>query len=181
MANFKLFNCLVFFAILLPSLLAIGQDIYRWTDNQGITHFSDTQPPKGQNLQRMTLPSAAKLPTIPNQISALDKDFAANSKENQPLTMLNVEISNLVDQQTIRNSRGFIMVQAGLNQKLSETQSLQLVIDSQPYGAEPEQNKWSLVNIDRGTHTFSINIVENGKVIASSKTITVHLHRTRLK
>ncbi|EEY45134.1 hypothetical protein VMA_003213 [Vibrio mimicus VM223] len=55
------------------------------------------------------------------------------------------------------------------------------MMDGRPYGAPTNQPVWELKNIDRGTHTFTIQAIENGKLIASSSIITVHLHRATVK
>ncbi len=108
-------------------------------------------------------------------------DKKTSTKAEQQEETITVTLANLQDDQTIRSSRGYITVQGELSRKLGIGEALQLMMDTQPYGAPQTQALWELQNIDRGTHTFSINVVESGKVIASSKTITVHLHRTTVK
>jgi len=56
-------------------------------------------------------------------------------------------------------------------------EQLQLIMDGKTLGAPSTKTVWQLENIDRGTHSFSIQAVGSGKVIASSSLITVHLHR----
>lgn len=35
-----------------------GQTVYRWTDEKGVVHFSDSSPPKGTKYERHRLPAA---------------------------------------------------------------------------------------------------------------------------
>ena len=190
---------------------AFATSIYKWTDPNGVVHFSDTPPPENahhsEELSLPNLQSAAPQPQYgapsPDQaqLSATATATAtATANETRPAAFtqpatetlpsnalpihsqpVTIHIDNLKNDQTIRSNRGFITVQATLNRKLQIGESLQLLMDAQPYGAPQTQSLWELTNIDRGTHTFSVNLVENGKVIASSKTITVHLHRTTVK
>lgn len=118
----------------------------------------------------------------PAENSELAKDKANTEKQSaEEDKKIVLKITSLQDDQTIRSNRGFITVQVELSKKLGIGQSLQLMMDTQPYGAPQTPSLWELKNIDRGSHTFSVNVVESGKVIASSNTITVHLHRTTVK
>ncbi|RCS69215.1 DUF4124 domain-containing protein [Vibrio casei] len=187
----------------------LASEIYKWTDNKGVLHFSDTPPPKQvKNEETLKLPDI-KTPAPAPQYGAssnVDKPLTKqNNTPNKPSKMaenskiisqskaeskaeehsipkkITITIENLVDDQTIRSSRGFITIQAAINRNLSIGEQLQLMLDRQPYGAPQTKRLWELENINRGTHIFSINIVESGKVIASSNPITVHLHRTTVK
>ncbi|WP_287025230.1 DUF4124 domain-containing protein [Vibrio sp.] len=118
----------------------------------------------------------------PVENSELTKDQPETTKQSAEADKkITLKIISLQDDQTIRSNRGFITVQVELSKKLGVGQSLQLMMDTQPYGAPQTPSLWELKNIDRGSHTFSVNVVESGKVIASSNTITVHLHRTTVK
>lgn len=118
----------------------------------------------------------------PVENSELTKDQLETTKPSSEADKkIGLKIISLQDDQTIRSNRGFITVQVELSKKLGVGQSLQLMMDTQPYGAPQTPSLWELKNIDRGSHTFSVNVVESGKVIASSNTITVHLHRTTVK
>ncbi len=79
--------------------------------------------------------------------------------------------------QTIRDNRGRMTLEVELNRPLSVDEHLQLLMDGKPYGAPSTKTVWHLNNIERGSHTFSIQAFGFGKVIASSKFVTVHLHR----
>ncbi|MGV3001970.1 DUF4124 domain-containing protein [Vibrio sp. E150_018] len=213
---------------LIMSQVALAGQVYKWTDSNGVTHFSDNPPPEKANRKEVLSLPDIKAPAPEPQYSdstqvaqaqnsatnSLDSTEAPNSpatqhtpetqnltnatkpEENDELSKdkantkkqssesdkkIALKIVSLQDDQTIRSNRGFITVQVELSKKLGIGQSLQLMMDTQPYGAPQTPSLWELKNIDRGSHTFSVNIVESGKVIASSNTITVHLHRTTVK
>lgn len=133
----------------------------------------DQDVPETENMANTT-PPAAKSELAEDKYNTTKQSAEADKK-------IALKIISLQDDQTIRSNRGFITVQVELNKKLEIGQSLQLMMDTQPYGAPQTQPLWELKNIDRGSHTFLVNVVESGKVIASSNTITVHLHRTTVK
>ncbi|TVO38245.1 DUF4124 domain-containing protein [Vibrio algivorus] len=133
----------------------------------------DQDVPETENMANTT-PPATKSELAEDKHNTTKQSVEADKK-------IALKIISLQDDQTIRSNRGFITVQVDLNKKLEIGQSLQLMMDTQPYGAPQTPPLWELKNIDRGSHTFLVNVVESGKVIASSNTITVHLHRTTVK
>ncbi|OEF29499.1 hypothetical protein A1QC_04070 [Vibrio rumoiensis 1S-45] len=184
----------------MPIHFAAANEIYKWTDSKGILHFSDTPPPEQvKNEERLKLPdikAPAPAPqygsssTIDKPIDTPDTTLSAamtalpaipENMEPTETKKISLNITNLTENQTIRSNRGIIAVQVALNRKLGIGEHLQLMLDTQPYGAPQTTLLWELENINRGAHTFSVNVVESGKVIASSNPITVHLHRTTVK
>lgn len=69
--------------LLLGSPLAHGE-IYRWIDDQGVTHFSQTPPPRGDYQQVQPPPPPAQDPRQAQQeIDAINKDVADREKAQQ--------------------------------------------------------------------------------------------------
>jgi hypothetical protein len=153
-------------------------DIYHWKDEQGNLHFSDF--PDGQNAQVVSLPDIPPPPHVLNE-APVDWTSSPYLDQNQTNTKLTVTIASPLHDATLRNNSGDFSVSASLNGSLSETQTLQLLLDGKPYGSPQTTVRWSLTNIDRGTHTLTIQVQQSGKVIASSDTITVHLHRASVQ
>jgi hypothetical protein len=42
--------------ILLLGTYATAQTVYKWTDEQGVVHFSDNPPPRGQQFEKQDIP-----------------------------------------------------------------------------------------------------------------------------
>ncbi len=164
----------------LVSCPVFATDIYHWKDEQGNLHFSDF--PDGQNAQVLSLPDVPPPPQVLNQAPV---DWASSpfldqsqAKANAKLTLT---IASPQHDATIRNNAGDFSVSASLKGSLNEEQALQLLLDGKPYGSPQTTTSWRLTNIDRGTHTLTIQVQQSGKVIASSDTITVHLHRASVQ
>lgn len=51
-SSIRWFSRLALAALLASSLGAYAADFYRWTDDKGVTHFSD-KPPKGVNAEKV--------------------------------------------------------------------------------------------------------------------------------
>lgn len=167
--------------------LCYAQTIYTWTDNQGVVHFSDNPAPvDAKNPDSFFMPDhhQASLnhqvelatPVLKDKKNALSPE----TKKGQP-TRLTLRIASPQHEQTIRDNRGQIEINAEINRKLMVGEQLQLLLDGENYGAPQTQPRWELNNIDRGTHTFAIKALISGKLIASTEAITVHLHRATVK
>ncbi len=153
----------------MPSL---AQDVYMWIDNNDVRHFADT--PSTSNSTVLTLP---EIPQDRNQLAPTitnSQKFDNRSKTHPPLS---INIISPTNGETIRDNNGAITVKITLNRALIPTEQLQLLMNGKPIGALSTKTVWQLKKIERGSHSFSIQLVVSGKVIASSSLVTVYLHR----
>ncbi|MEF3021955.1 DUF4124 domain-containing protein [Vibrio mimicus] len=189
--------------LLLISLLWVpqiaAQNAYTWVDEKGVIHFSDSpQSDKAKSIHLPDFEAQAPAPsfdsTQPIEKEAVDTalaeaaaieeektETAAPPTTPQKLEPLKITLVYPRHDDTVRSNSGTIIIRSELNRKLAIGEQLQLMMDGRPYGAPTNQPVWELKNIDRGTHTFTIQAIENGKLIASSSIITVHLHRATVK
>ncbi|QIL85587.1 DUF4124 domain-containing protein [Vibrio sp. HDW18] len=169
-----------------------AQQIYTWVDSQGVLHFSDS--PQNDQAKSIHLPDYAAQAPAPSFDAS--QPIAENQTETKLVTTdaarkaqatktelepLAISLISPKHDETLRSNSGSILIRSELNRKLAIGEQLQLIMDGRPYGAPSHQAQWPLKNIDRGTHTFTIQAIENGKIIASSSIITVHLHRAMVK
>ncbi|MFG0604234.1 DUF4124 domain-containing protein [Vibrio mimicus] len=179
-----------------PQLAA--QNVYTWVDDNGVRHFSDSpQSDKAKSIHLPDYEAQAPAPSfdstqpvatetqaeaeLSNEALSPTEQTDATPPEPQVLEPLKVSLISPKHDDTVRNNSGTIIIRSELNRKLAVGEQLQLMMDGRPYGAPTNQPIWELKNIDRGTHTFTIQAIENGKIIASSSIITVHLHRATVK
>ncbi|MCW8348461.1 DUF4124 domain-containing protein [Vibrio sp. ZSDZ65] len=158
-------------------------DVFVWTDKQGVLHFSDT--PDHPNAQRVNMPNMTPpSPEITHVEGTKDREylpFAGDNHQKAKPQALSIRITSPAHDSTVRSNPGFIEVTGDISRPLAIDDKLQLLLDGKPYGAPKTNPYWSLKYVDRGTHTLMIQVQKNGKVIASSDTITVHLHRTTVQ
>ena len=195
-------------SLLLP-LFSHAQDIYTWVDKNGVIHFSEYTPPnsasKKEKVQMPDVKASAPAPVVlsakpiderkPVQkkqpaaseekllAPAASSDMNAKQKEKKSKEnkRLEIKITTPTNTQTIRSNRGLITIVLEANRSLKPGEHYQLIMNEKRYGAPKTENSWDLKNIDRGTHAFSVNALQSGKVIASTNTIKVHLHRNSVK
>ncbi|MFM2588502.1 DUF4124 domain-containing protein [Vibrio sp. TBV020] len=161
---------------LLFSAKSFCQTVYTWVDEDGTLHFDDA--PNHSQAQAIDLPDFAQ-PALPPQFGHSEP---AQTKPKPVAPMpLSVTITSPENNQAIRSNNGFLSVKATLNRKLKVGEQLQLTLDGKNYGALTTTPNWQLKNIDRGSHSLTIQVVKDGKLIASSLPTTVHLQRTTMK
>tara|TARA_Y100001956_G_C4121322_1_gene187573 strand:- start:1980 stop:2501 length:522 start_codon:yes stop_codon:yes gene_type:complete len=163
------------------SPLALAQTVYTWTDNNGVLHFSDT--PGGKKVKAIQMPDYQQPPPPPTFETESKVENKSREDNHQPKSLppLLITITSPEHDQALRSNAGMITIQAELNRKLNIGEQLQLQMDGANYHAPTNRPLWELRNIDRGTHTFIIQAYRDGKLIASSSPITVHLLRSSQK
>jgi hypothetical protein len=147
-------------------------DVYRWVDEQGTVHFSDS-PHLGA--------TPINLPDIQlyhqTHVLTQRKDKAPPRKHAKQ----RIKIIQPKNQATIRNNQGHVSVSIEIEPKLNEGDKIQVVLDGKPIGESQSKTQFSLKNINRGTHTISATLVDaNGQLVASTRTVTIYLHRPRI-
>ncbi|CAM3063842.1 DUF4124 domain-containing protein [Vibrio mytili] len=172
---------------LLYASTASTQIAYTWEDENGVIHFSDTPNQRSKAIALPDLEAAAPAPEVESTESlSLDTNTLSEPKpeaqqESEQPPALQLTMLTPTHDETIRSSRGLINIQLEANRKLGIGEQLQLLLDGSPYGAPQNRFTWQLKNIDRGTHTLSVQAKRSGKLIASTSPITVHLHRASVK
>lgn len=165
---------LFFLFILSNSLFADAPPIYKWTDSNGDTHFSD-KPHDG--AEEITLPkvqtySTPKIPPIeetPSEPVESD-DIYDQFKILQP-----------TDQLTVRNTQGFVPVILDVKPQLKKGDELQLIIDGNSVGSPQQNTIFSVNGLERGSHTIAAKVVNAaGKTIKTTDTITIFMQPPRI-
>lgn len=163
-----------------------AQTVYTWVDNNGTIHFSDS--PQAQKAKALNLPkydSPAPAPQFerskPVEKPSAEERQTNHEKQKQSPQPISVSIASPEHDSAIRSNAGRLMINGEINRKLAIGEQLQLIMDGRIYGAPINQPTWELKNVDRGTHIFAIQVIRDGKLIASSSPITVHLQRASVK
>ncbi|MDI1351158.1 MAG: DUF4124 domain-containing protein [bacterium] len=169
-------NKLVLCGILTLFFCTSYAQIYKWTDEQGVVHFSD-HPHQGSEkikipeVQAYSPPSPLKTEIPPIEPSSEKKDSAYQS----------ITITQPLNESTIRNNDGYVAAAVQVLPDLIKGDNLQLLFDGAPMG-EPQPNVlFQLNGIFRGKHTIAVKIVdEKGETIMTSDTITFYMFRPRV-
>ncbi|WP_419239568.1 DUF4124 domain-containing protein [Photobacterium leiognathi] len=159
---------------------AQASTIYSWTDENGVVHFTDQpQTPDATAYPLSVTEVSGNIEQTADTIAAQTTDVAVVEEPAKNITT--VSLVSPMHEQTIRNNEGIINIHAVTNSKLNNQTQAQLVLDGVVKGDPQTELTWTLDNVDRGSHQLQIQLVKGGKVIASSDSITVYLHRATVK
>ncbi|WP_318403086.1 DUF4124 domain-containing protein [Photobacterium leiognathi] len=159
---------------------AQASTIYSWTDENGVVHFTDQpQTPDATAYPLSVTEVSGNIEQTADTIAAQTTDV--DVVEEPAKTITTVSLVSPMHEQTIRNNEGIINIHAVTNSKLNNQTQAQLVLDGVVKGDPQTELTWTLDNVDRGSHQLQIQLVKDGKVIASSDSITVYLHRATVK
>lgn len=163
---------------LFVGLLALpaGAEIYRYTDANGNTVFTN-QPPDGVNSQEVKLPPA-------NTVQSPPADAYPTSDSENPsrqATYGQLAITNLPDAEAIRANNGSFTVDIAIDPQLAPGHQLQLLLDGQPYGSPGTSTRFQVLNADRGEHSLAVAVLDaRGAVLQQSDALAFTVQRVNL-
>ena len=150
-------------------------EVYRWIDKNGVVHYSDKQINGAEKIPINVAPSNKVETPAPSDNAAPTKPMPVAEKSN---TKYQASISSPEHDSTIYDNNGNISVVTAITPAFEDGQTLQLLIDGTPVGEKHQSTTLMATNIDRGSHSLQVQLIDkNGKIIASSQIITVHLRR----
>lgn len=162
--------CLLF-ALALPA----SAEIYKYTDANGNTVFTN-QPPQGTNAQEVNLPPVNTVQAPPPKTMPGNQDQGAAGATEQVYRVL--EIANLPTEEALRANNGDFTVTVHTEPQLRIGDSLQLLVDGVPYGGLVSSTQFPVTNLDRGDHSLAVQAFSGDRLIQQSPTVTVTIQRT---
>lgn len=156
-----------------PGLAAV----YKWVDEQGNVVYSD-QPRPGAEQVKVPPVSTYPAPPLPPRTAGADAPKAPAPAYTQ------VSIVQPSHDSTVRNNAGVVVISALLEPPLRSDLGHQIVLsmDGEPVGEPGPTTAIQLSNVDRGTHTLQVSVVDDaGEVLASSEPSTFHMRRVSIQ
>lgn len=154
---------LLIFAVFAATATA---DVYRWTDDKGVVHYTDKPPAPGAKPADLPpLQTFSGTPVTPNS-AAPEPEAAA-----RPVSL---RIASPADETTIRDPEGNVPVEVEV--RLEDGQGLIYWLDGTAQNRTPTPSTAYLFSgLERGEHRIAVTVVaENGKEL-SRASITVYL------
>ncbi|GAB6405101.1 DUF4124 domain-containing protein [Pseudomonas sp. MHK4] len=159
------------FILLLIALPATAQ-IYKYTDAQGNTAYSN-QPPDGVTAQPVELPQLNRAQPQPTQAPPTPTP----AQVPQSIAYNVLELTGLPTTEALRANNGTFTVNVLIEPRLQGPHLLRLLLDDQPYGQPSNVPILQLVNIDRGLHSLAVQVVSGETIVQQSPTVTFTLQR----
>lgn len=161
-----------FLLMLLLIALPAAAQIYKYTDADGNTAYSN-QPPDGVKAQPVELPPLNSVePQVPSA-----PPVEATSRE-QPRSAYEVlELTNLPTTEALRANNGTFTVSVLIKPRLQGPHLLRLLLDDQPYGQPSNVPILQLVNVDRGEHSLAVQVIDGENLLQQSPTVMFTVQR----
>ncbi|RAI66321.1 penicillin-binding protein [Pseudomonas fluorescens] len=165
--------------LLIAGLIALpaSAEVFMYVDAQGNRAFTDQ--PKSSNAKRVALTKSNQMAAHPITAAPL---IAATTPEEQPVFHYDL-LRILVPEPdaTIRSNTGEVIVSATNEPGLQPGHRYRLLLDGQPTADPGLSPVFPLSNIDRGSHTLSVEILdEQGRIVERTASQPFHMQRTSL-
>lgn len=164
---------------LFASLLILpvsAAEIYRYTDAQGNTVFTN-QPPTNVESQEVKLPPANTVQSPP----ADTYPASSGSDRAGKAAYRHLALNSLPDAEAIRANNGSFSVQIDIEPALVPGHQLQLLLDGEPHGNASTSTRLQVTNADRGEHSLAVAVLSaGGKVLQQSDTLSFTVQRVNV-
>jgi len=156
----------------------LSAQVFKWTDSSGVVHFSDTPHPGAKTID---VPGIQKFSTPPAQGAAGSAAAPPPAPSAAMHEYTTLAITQPIQDETIRNNQGYVPIIISVEPELQSGDLLQVMFDGKAIGKPQSGKLFALNEIDRGTHTISVQVIgEDGTVLSSSEEVTFHMQRPRV-
>ena len=154
---------LILTCLLLVLAVPASAQIYKYTDANGNTVFTD-QPPEGQAAQSIELPTTNTV-----EMSAPSVPPSGSREDERETPYSTLQLTDLPSAEALRANNGTFSVGVELQPRLATGHRLRLLLDGQPYGQPSNVPRLQLSNVERGEHSLA----QHGVVVAFTEEFLV--------
>lgn len=149
--------------------------VYKWTDADGVVHFSD-QPVPGAEKITTSGPS-----TIGTSTSGFGKAAATQSKPNPSAALLSLNIDSPANEQTITGNQP-VKAHLAISPELKPTQTITWYLNGSALANQPaDATQFTLDDLARGTYVLGATVVDQATGESkSAQPVTFYVMRTSL-
>lgn len=168
---------LIFSLLLLPALALAGEaaTTYKWVDEDGKVHYSDSPPP-GVEATEAELPPLITVPPPTTQTESSLIDPAERTKP-QPYYQA-LRITEPANEQALWANSGQLTITLAVAPELRANHTVAVFLDGKQAAGPTQQAQVTIPGVVRGTHTLTAVIVDaKGQILLRSPTVTVHVHK----
>lgn len=152
------------------SVATAATQLYTWTDDNGVVHYSD-KPVLGAQ--------PASISDNSNVVPRLNEGSLPTTQVAGKSHGFKLAIRTPANQETIRDNLGRLSINGSSEpQEIPQGYSYRLLLNGQVVNQGAVSPDFTLTNVNRGEHKLKIELVDPvGKIIASSPVSVVYLHR----
>ncbi|WP_296269838.1 DUF4124 domain-containing protein [Pseudomonas sp. UBA6323] len=161
--------------LLLALALPVSAQIYKYTDANGNTVFTN-QPPDGTAAESVELPPTNTVEMHTPSLPAPEDD--APTQSEAPYAELS--LTGIPDDEAMRANNGTFIVGVNIQPRLQPGHRLRLILDGEPYGQASNVPSLQLTNLDRGEHALAVAVMDGERIVQQSATETFTVQRISL-
>ena len=168
--------CIALLALLAAS--AAPAQVYRWVDEDGVVHYSDTPHPGAEELHLPETPTASPGSTFETvQRTRGGRDEAGQS---QPFDYESLRVVSPAAEETLWNIEGQLTVRLDLQPSLRSGDQVRVYFDGRAIPTNGLQVE--LDEVWRGTHNLQAEVVnQQGELLIRSEPIRFYVHQTSIQ
>jgi hypothetical protein len=158
---------LLFTLMSIACAAALSATVYKWVDENGVTHYSD-QPHDNAEKVQVAQPQTYKAPRVNAQAGAQPP-----SQSRPPNTYQSCDVVAPANDQTFPNTDS-VMTAVQVSPQPHDGDQVSLLLDGQRLaGFPPTGGSFTISPIDRGTHSLQAFVQDvRGKVLCQSANVT---------
>jgi len=169
--------------VLLPFLfhaLAVEAAVYKWIDDEGVTHFGDL-PPGEVSADPVQLPQLQtySAPAQPPAVEEAGRSEGQIDGAGLPAAgYKQVSVVAPLPDATVRSNTQQVMVQVAVEPGLRPGHMLAVILDGKPVGEPTPATQIELQGVVRGQHSIRVEIVDaSGEILKTSEPVSFYLRQ----
>ncbi len=164
--------------LLLLSTSAFAQEAWRWVDEKGVVHFSDTPRPGAERVELQSAQGFQPPPELTSSSSSASA--AANAAGEDAFQYDTLEVVSPRPDETLWNIGTELSVSIAMTPSLRPTHRVQLLVDGQSVTEEPVRaTQFTVGGVYRGTHTAVAAVVDSdGSTLQQSEPVTFFVRQS---
>lgn len=144
--------------------------VYKWVDEKGVVHYTDKPPADNARPAKLPPLQTYKGGTNPS-LGKFDRPVPGKATN-----LAQIDVVTPAREETFRGGERTVPVAVVVTPPLAQGQRLIYLLDGTPQNTPTPDTSFALTNVDRGTHTVSVSLVdESGNVLANSTGVTFHM------
>jgi hypothetical protein len=159
--------------MLLVSAAATAGTVYKWVDENGVTHYSDTPH---ENATTVQLPEAQTYTATP--VAASTPSIAPGQSANQPPTYSSCALTEPRPDQVYFNTFT-VTARLAVTPAQRAGDHVLLTLDGKPLTDLPTSGLFfTITPVDRGSHSLQATIQDSsGQAVCQSSSVTFHVRQ----
>jgi hypothetical protein len=163
--------------LLMFAAAAAAKEMWRWTDERGVVHFSDRPHPGAERVE-IGPAQTYQAPPVPAPAPRAAETAPVAAASYSRLSVLAPE-----EGETLWNIGGELNVQVVVEPPLAGGHELRLYLDGEPVANVPQrQAQFTISEVWRGERRLRASIVdERGRELVSSEPVVFYVQQTTLQ